>query len=162
MTEWLTATVRRADFIGSMSAKGLGRVKTAIGCWRGGSGVSGRDRCNQLPDSDDVHDPGQIIGQDRKCHFGGNFWKRFRQEVCSSHARLHRAERMLDCLPTLAHRFGVCIKALLHRVEQMLVLPAWNAPLRARRALGFERTILTSRSPVAPYQFAVLLAGKAI
>jgi hypothetical protein len=31
---------------------------------------------------------------------------------------------MLDCLSTLAHRLWVCIKALLHRFEQMLMLPS--------------------------------------
>jgi hypothetical protein len=36
---------------------------------------------------------------------------------------------MLDCLSTLTHRFWVCIKALLHSLEQMLVLPARHPPL---------------------------------
>jgi hypothetical protein len=30
---------------------------------------------------------------------------------------------MLDRFPALARRFGVCIKGLLHRFEQMLMLP---------------------------------------
>jgi hypothetical protein len=38
-------------------------------------------------DPDDVHDPCQIIGQDRKCHFSGYFWKRFSEEI-------HHAELM--------------------------------------------------------------------
>ena len=42
------------------------------------------------------------------------------------------------------------------------MLPPRNPPLRPRRALGFDRTILTGRSPVASYQFAVLLAREAI
>jgi hypothetical protein len=99
----------------AVSANGLGRVETAFG----GSpsrepGVSGCDRSDQRPDPDDVHDPCQIIGQHRECHFSGYFWKRFGEEVCRSHAGLHRAEGMLDCLATLAHRFRVCIEALLH------------------------------------------------
>jgi hypothetical protein len=64
----------------------------------------------------------QIIGKNRESHLGG--LKRFRQEVCSSHAGLHRAERMLDGLTALAHSERVLIKALLHSIEQMLVLPS--------------------------------------
>src|SRR5262245_2019789 len=69
---------------------------------------------------------------------------------------------MLDRLSALAHRFGVCIKALLHCFEQMLMLPPWNPPLRPRGAFGFDPTISTGCGPVAPYQFAVLLAREAI
>jgi primosomal protein N' len=36
-------------------------------------------------------------------HLGSHFWERFNEEVCRSHAGLHRAERMLDCLATSAH-----------------------------------------------------------
>lgn len=46
----------------------------------------------------------------------------------SPHAGFHRAERMLDCLSTLAHGLWVCIKALLHGLEQILMLPC-NSPL---------------------------------
>jgi hypothetical protein len=42
------------------------------------------------------------------------------------------------------------------------MLPSWNPPLWPRRALGFERTILTGCGPVAPYLLAVFLARKAI
>lgn len=69
---------------------------------------------------------------------------------------------MLDCLSTLAHGFSVCIKALLHRFEQMLMLPPWNPAFWPCRAPGLERTILTGRSPVAPYPFAIFLAREAI
>src|SRR3974390_1058087 len=105
--------------------------------------ISGGDRSDQRPDPDDIYDPRQIVGQDGECHLGGNSWKRFSEEVCRSHAGLHRAERTLDCLSTLAPRSRVCIKPLLHCFEQMLVLPPWNPPLRPSRALRFERTILT-------------------
>ena len=80
--------------------------------------MSGGYRSNQRLDPDDVHDPCQIVGQDGQCHFGGYFRKGFAEEVRRSHAGLHRAERMLDCLSTLAHRFWVCIKAPLHGFEQ--------------------------------------------
>src|SRR5206468_9309561 len=86
--------------------------------------------------------------EDRESHLGGYFWKRFGEEVCRSHAALHRAERMLDRLATQAHGLWVCIKALLHSFEQMLMLPSRNPPLWPCRALRFERTILTSCGPV--------------
>jgi len=81
------------------------------------SSVSGCDRSHQRLGPDDVHDPCQIIGQDRESHLGGYFWKRFGEEVCRSHAGLHRAERMLDRLATQPHGLWVCIKALLHSFE---------------------------------------------
>ena len=70
-----------------------------------------------------------IIGQDRESHLGGYFWKRFGEEVCRPHAGLHRAERMLDRLAAQAHGERVRIKALLHGIEQVLMLPSWNPPL---------------------------------
>src|SRR6202007_495932 len=94
--------------------------KRPWGCrpWQPGPGcVSGRDRSDQRFDPDNVHDPCQIIGQNRESHLGGYFWKCFCEEVRRSHARLHRSERMLDCLSTLAHRFGVCVEAPLHGLE---------------------------------------------
>jgi hypothetical protein len=48
----------------------------------------------------------RFISQNRECHLGGYFWKRFGEEVCRSYAGLHRAERMLDYLSTLAHASG--------------------------------------------------------
>jgi hypothetical protein len=42
------------------------------------------------------------------------------------------------------------IKALLHSLEQMLMLPSRNPPLWPGRALRFERTILTGSGPVTP------------
>ena len=60
-----------------MSVEGLGRVKTPL--W----GVSetwprsGHDRGDQGLDPDDVHYPGQIVGESREGHLGGYFWKRF-------------------------------------------------------------------------------------
>jgi hypothetical protein len=41
-----------------------------------GSRGSGHDR-NQRLDPDDVHNPGQIVGQDREGHLGGHLWERF-------------------------------------------------------------------------------------
>src|SRR2546429_2492970 len=148
-----------------LSVVSLGRVKTSFPrkLVRSQDGtVSGHDRSHQWFGPDDVHDPCQVIGQDRESHLGGYFWKRFGEEVCRPHAGLHRAERMLDRLATQAHGLGCGIKTLLHSFEQMLVLPSWNPPLWSCRTLRFKRTILTGCGPVAPYPFAVLLARKTI
>src|ERR1700721_984158 len=98
---------------GLMSQLGLGRVKMAREGRRyreqKAEWVSGRDRSDQRLDPDDVHDPCQIVGQDRERHFSAYCWKRFGEKVCRSHAGLHRTERMLDCLSTLAHGLWICI-----------------------------------------------------
>jgi hypothetical protein len=47
---------------------------------------------------------------------------------------------MLDRLATLARGLWVCIKALLHSFEQMLMLPSRNPSLWPCRALRFKRT----------------------
>jgi hypothetical protein len=64
---------------------GLGRVKTVSQgrrTWEPGPRcVSGHDRSHQRLGTDDVHDPCQIIGEDRESHLGGYFWKRFGEEV---------------------------------------------------------------------------------
>ncbi|MET4424246.1 hypothetical protein ABIB87_006856 [Bradyrhizobium sp. JR18.2] len=86
-----------------MTASGLGRVKTPFRESRGESrtgSTSGHDRGHQRLGPNDVHNPGQIVGQDREGHFGGYFWEGFGQEVRRTHARLHGAERMLDGLAT--------------------------------------------------------------
>jgi hypothetical protein len=82
--------------------------------------------------------------------------------VRRSHSGLHRAERMLDGLSTLAHCFWICIKTLLYSIEQMLMLPSRDPPLWPGRTLGFKRTISTGIGPVAPYPFASFLAREAI
>src|SRR5664280_1710386 len=148
-----------------MSGVGLGRVKTPFPEESVRSQdrlVSDRDGSHQRLGPDDVHDPCQIIGQDRESHLGGYFWKRFGEEVCRPHAALDRAERVLDRLAALAHGLWVCIKALLHSFEQMLMLPSWNPSLRPCRALRFERTFLTGGGLVAPYPLAIFLVRKAI
>ena len=48
---------------------------------------------------------------------------------CVAPCRPSTTERMLDRLSTLAHGLWICIKALLHCFEQVLMLPPWNPPL---------------------------------
>ena len=62
--------------------------------------ASGRDRGHQRLCPNDVHNPGQIVGQDLEGHLGGYFGKRLGQEVRRTHARFHGTERMLDGLAT--------------------------------------------------------------
>src|SRR6476659_6076210 len=69
---------------------------------------------------------------------------------------------MLDSLATLAHGLGVCIKAPLHGLEQMLMLPSRNPPLWPGRAFRFERASLTGCGPVAPQHLAVFLVRIAV
>lgn len=148
-----------------MSASGLGRVKMfsrATDCRGCAEGVSDGDYVDQPLSSDDVNDPCQVVSQDGECHLSGDLRKGFGEEVRRSHAGFQRAERMLDCFSTLAHRFWVCVKALLYSLKQMLMLPASNSSLWPGCALRFQRTVLTSRGPVAPQHFAVFFVCIAI
>src|SRR5580692_4214562 len=146
----------------SKSATGLGRVKTALAMSRlagGPSSVSGHDRGDQRLDPDDVHYPGQIIGENREGHLGGYFWKRFCEEVRRPHAGFHRAERMFDCLAPLPHGQGIVVEAPLHFFQHVLMLPARNPPLLAGCAASFECTVAARIGPIAPQLLAVLLVG---
>src|SRR4029077_5192948 len=64
----------------SMTVWGLCRVKTALAMSPlavGPSGVSGHDRGDQRLDPDDVHYPGQIIGENREGHLRSPLLKPF-------------------------------------------------------------------------------------
>ena len=65
-------------------------------------------------------------------------------------------------LATLSHGLWVCIESLLHRLEQMLMLPSRNPPLWPGRTSRFERTILTDCGPVTPQHLAVFFVCVAI
>ena len=138
-----------------MSEKGLGRVKTALAMSPlagGPSGVSGHDRGDQRLDPDDVHYPGQIIGENREGHLGGYFWKRFCEEVRRPHAGFHRAEWMFDGLAPLPHGQGIVVEAPLHFFQHVLMLPARNPPLLAGCAASFECTVAAYRARLATYE----------
>ena len=46
--------------------------------------------------SDDVHDPGHIVGKDMQCHFSGDVFQTPHLEVGITHPGFDRAERMFD------------------------------------------------------------------
>jgi hypothetical protein len=56
-------------------------------------------RRQKRSDAHDVHNPGQIVGQDVQCHLGGDLGQALHQEVRCSHPNLHRAKGVL-------HRFS--------------------------------------------------------
>src|SRR5262249_38747863 len=69
---------------------------------------------------------------------------------------------MLDRLAACTHRLRVFIEPLLRGFENVLVLPAWNASLVARRAFRFQLTIRAGVRPITPHHLAILLGRHAI
>src|SRR5258708_10436277 len=74
-----------------------------------------------------------------------------------AHAHLERAERVLDRLAALTHGLGILVETPLHRLQYMLVLPAGDATLLARRAAVLDRAAAARIGPVAPQLLPVLL-----
>jgi len=64
--------------------------------------------------------------------------QRLHQEMGCTHARLDRAERVLDCLSPLAHGLRVFVEPLLHGLDDMLMLPARNPALVVGGAAVFD------------------------
>jgi hypothetical protein len=99
--------------------------------------ISGHDRSDQRLDTDDVHDPCQIVGLDRECHFRGYFRKRFGQEVC-------RAFNVTNGCSTVSRRvsraFLVAALSRLGRLEE--------ATDETRRLLDLDSTFSIQRFSV--------------
>src|SRR5208283_5565621 len=72
------------------------------------------------------------------------------------------AEGVLDRLATHAHLTRVRIKSSLHGLKKMLVLPAGDAPLRARRALRLDRAGAADAAPIAAQDQPMFLVRVAI
>ena len=104
-----------------MFGKGLGRVKTALGISAPAASVPVLFQAaiaaisGLTPTMFMTHV--RLLARTDRAIAGGYLWKRLCEEVRRSHAGLHRAERMLDCLSTLTHGLWICIKALLHGLE---------------------------------------------
>jgi hypothetical protein len=64
----------------------------------------GRDHCNQRPDTDDIDRTREIVSEDPRLHFSGDFRKRLHQEVVAPMRTLICSERMFaDFASKLAH-----------------------------------------------------------
>ena len=74
-----------------------------------------------------------------------------------AHPHLERAEGVLDRLAALAHGLRILVETPLHRLQYMLVLPAGDATLLARRAAVLDRAGAARIGPVAPQLLPVLL-----
>ena len=87
-----------------------------------------------------------------QAHFGGDVIERFHQEVGRSHPVLQCPEDMFDRSPSDLHGLGVALQPLLHLVEHVFVLPAFDLAACSRCALGLDGAVaaaVTSRRPAA-------------
>src|SRR5262245_31577901 len=91
---------------------------TTEGCCEGCAAASCLDRRHQRLDTYDVHDPRQIVGENAERHLGGDFRQCLCQEVRRAHARLDRAEGVLDRLAPLAHRLWILVESALQRLAR--------------------------------------------
>ena len=107
------------------------------------------DRCDQQPASHDVHDAGEIVGEDVQRHLARDTRQRLHQEVRRPHAGLDRREGVLDRLAPLAHGLRVLVEPPLHGFEDMLMLPARDPALFGWRAMALDRTARAGGCPIA-------------
>ena len=115
------------------------------------SGI-GPDCSQHAGDTEHRDQSPEIIGEHVQAHLGCDALQSFRQEVCRAHPGLDRPVWMLDRGAPNSHGIRALLKAHLHLVEHILMLPTGHSPLRARRALFLEVTALAVRAPV-PMQF---------
>ena len=66
--------------------------------------------CHQRLDANDVHDPGQVIGQDVQGHLGAHVFQPLHQEMGRAHPGLDDPEGMLDGLAPLTHGLRVFVE----------------------------------------------------
>lgn len=59
-------------------------------------------RVHEWHDTDDLHRPFQVVGQNVQAHLGTDAWQRLRQEVRRTHPRFKRAEGVFDGLSAQA------------------------------------------------------------
>jgi hypothetical protein len=90
----------------------------------------------------DVHDLGEIVGEHTQCHLAGDARKRLHRKVGRSHARLDRAEGVLNRLTPLSHLLGMFVEPALHGFENMprlirriAVVVQWLLSAQVRQAL---------------------------
>src|SRR5215470_2157514 len=81
---------------------------------------------------------------------------------CRLHPHLHCTEWVLDRLTTRAHGIRIFVEPFLYGLDNLLVLPARDATLFARRALGLDWAATTRIGPITPKFLAILLSCKPI
>jgi len=106
--------------------------------------------------------PADIIGENRQAHLCFDILEAFGQEVRGAHPRFERSEWMLNCRPSDRHGFRKIVQSSEHGVDNIFVHPAFDTPLFARRAFGFNRTDRASIRPVNLHVFALLNRHEAI
>jgi hypothetical protein len=112
-------------------------VRTAIrrGVWgRARTRRSGLNRCNQARHSDQSDGALDVVGEHMKAHLGCHVLQRAGLEVASTHPVLDGAKDMLDRAPSHAHRARHAVEPGLHRLDDLLMLPALDAALDAAGA----------------------------
>ena len=103
---------------------------------------SGRNGSQKPPHTDQGDHPLDVIGEHVECHLGADVSERAHSEVRRSHPGLDRAERVFDGRAAQTHQGGVAVHTIVHRLDQMLVLPAGDPALLARGAARLERADL--------------------
>src|SRR5215472_8456920 len=104
----------------------------------------------------------RVVSEHGECHLGGDFRQGLRQEVRRTHPRLHRTEWMPNSLAAHTHGFRARVETLLNGLQQVLVFPAWDPPLRPSRASRLQRALRTRRRPIAAYRLAMLFGCEPI
>jgi hypothetical protein len=103
----------------------------------------------RLPHTDNIHDAREIVREHMQRHLAGDARQRLYQEVRRAHARLNRAEGVLDRLAPLAHGLRILVEPPLHGLKHMLVLPPRDPALHSCRAAALERAGSAGVGPVA-------------
>ena len=90
--------------------------------------------CHERLNANDIHHARQIVGRARRAPSRWRPSAASSQEVRRAHPHLDCAEGMLDRLAARAHGLGIFVEPLLHRLENVLVLPSGNTALGSFRA----------------------------
>jgi hypothetical protein len=96
-----------------------------------------------------MFDAREIVGEDVQRHLAPDARQRLHQEVGGSHARLDRREGVLDRFAPLAHGLRVFVEPPLHRLEDVLMLPARDPALFGWRAMTLDRAARVGGGPIA-------------
>jgi hypothetical protein len=74
----------------------------------------------------------------------------------------HPGEGVFDGLAPLAHLFRMFVEPLLHRFENMLMLPSGDTPLQAGCAALFDGAVPAGIGPVAAQAQAAFFSCEAV